>query len=86
MIRLMANLPDAAGQAAEVGNPERSRLEETTARMVGRMCEGMLRAQRRSLRVQRLPGAAAGGAFQALNDTDVALLAANCQPQERRSA
>ena len=64
---------------------EQSRLEETTARMVGRMCDGMLRAQRRNLRVQRLPGGSTGGAFLALNDTDVALLAATCQ-QERRSA
>lgn len=79
----MAFLPNAAGQAAEVGDDERRRLEETTARMMGRMCDGMLRAHRRHTRPPCVPSGPAG-AFVALDDGAVAMLAATCQPPARR--
>ena len=82
----MAILPDTARPAAEVANTERRRLDETMARVVGQMCEGMLRAHRHDLRPPYVPAVTGGGAFLALNDSDVALLAATCQPAVKRSA
>jgi hypothetical protein len=81
----MAILPDAARRAAEVVTEQRRLLEETTARMMGRMCDEMLRAHRRHARLHLVP-IGAGGGFGALSDADVALLAITCQPPGRRRA
>ena len=78
----MAILPKVAGQAAELASIQRRRLEETTARMVERMCDGMLRAHRRSMTRSRAEGAAMG-AFLALTDSAVTALAATCRPPSR---
>jgi hypothetical protein len=51
--------------------------------MVERMCDGMLRAHRRTLRSCRAESGAAMGAFLALSDTAVAALAATCRPLNR---
>lgn len=78
----MAILPKVAGQAAEIASTQQKRLEEATARMVERMCDGMLRAHRRSMTLSQMEGAAMG-AFLALTDSAVAALAATCGPQGR---